>query len=139
MSNLSHVELSCGVTDLLSLAEAMQAASHARSVAFTKLAQVAVDPSWDILLFLFIALARGERATVVQVCNSTLAPKTTAIRHIQLCEQHGYVTRTADTIDRRRIFLSLAPSGVEAMRGYLEQIPLTSMRCGTLATSNGRK
>lgn len=124
MSKLACAGPPTAVSHLLPLAEAVQAAGHARAAAFTKLAKVVVDPSWDILLFLFIAEGNSERATVLQACNSTLAPRATAIRHIQLCEQHGYITRSADATDRRRVFLRLSPSGVAAMREYLEQIPL---------------
>lgn len=111
--------------DLLALAEAVQNARYARAEAFPKLASLIADPTWDILLALFIAHERGETMTVIKACDSTFAPKATAIRHIRLGEQQGYINRAADTVDRRRVFLALAPDGVSAMRTYFESMPLT--------------
>jgi hypothetical protein len=113
--------------ELLALAEAVQNARHARAEAFPKLSSLTADPTWDILLFLFIAQYREETITVIKACNSTFAPRATAVRHIRLCEQQGYIDRTADTTDRRRVFLALTPSGIAAMRRYFGQLQLTAV------------
>lgn len=110
----------------LALAEAVQIARNARATVIPQLATAIADPTWDILLFLFIAHEKGEPATVVKTCDSTHAPRATAIRHIAHCEQQGCITRSADPSDRRRVFLALAPAGVLAMRQYLEHLPLTT-------------
>jgi DNA-binding MarR family transcriptional regulator len=111
--------------ELLPLAEAMQAARTTRAAAFPNLVNQIADPTWDILLFLFIAHERGERVMVTQACDSTQAGRATAIRHIRTCEQYGYVTRDADITDRRRVFLLLSPIGLTQMRRYLGSVSLT--------------
>jgi hypothetical protein len=100
-------------TDLLALAEAVQGARYARAEAFPKLSSITADPTWDILLLLFISHQRGEIITVIKACNSTFAPRATAVRHIQLCEQQGYIERPADTIDRRRVFIALTSGALQ--------------------------
>jgi hypothetical protein len=125
MSQPAHPDRPIAAGESLSLAEAVQAARSVRAAAFPDLASQIADPTWDILILLFIAHVRGERVMVTQACDSTSAGRATAIRHIRTCEQYGYVTRSADIADRRRVFLSLTPRGITQMRKYFEDIPLT--------------
>jgi hypothetical protein len=51
------------------------------------------DPSWDILLELFVSTLEGRKVTVSTACMAACAPTTTALRHIAYLVQEGLVVR----------------------------------------------
>ena len=71
------------------------------------------DPSWDILLDLFISKREGRKVTISSACIAASAPTTTATRHISHLVQVGLVKRIPHPSDARSAYLELTP-GAEA-------------------------
>jgi hypothetical protein len=66
------------------------------------------DPSWDILLDLYIAQREDRRVTVSSACIAASAPTTTATRHISHLVQTGLVVRVPHPCDARSSYLELS-------------------------------
>lgn len=79
------------------------------------------DPSWDILLDLFIAGSKGRLVAVKEACLASGAPNTSALRCIQLLQDAGLVARQADPSDGRRQLLALSVEGRSRMECYLRR------------------
>jgi len=71
------------------------------------------DPSWDILLDLFISKREGRKVTISSACIAASSPTTTATRHISHLVQVGLVKRIAHPSDARSAYLELT-SAAEA-------------------------
>jgi DNA-binding MarR family transcriptional regulator len=67
------------------------------------------DPSWDMLLELFVASERGEGLTVTSLCHASGVPLTTALRHLQRMEQFGLVLREGNRRDSRLTVIRSTP------------------------------
>lgn len=78
------------------------------------------DPAWDILLDLTAARAEGRRVSVTSLCIASGVPPTTALRWITQMTEQGLLQREEDTVDRRRAYIGLSDSAVEAMARYFE-------------------
>ncbi|NCP18457.1 MAG: winged helix-turn-helix transcriptional regulator [Erythrobacter sp.] len=78
------------------------------------------DPAWDILLDLTAARAEGRRVSVTSLCIASGVPPTTALRWISQMTEHGLLQREEDMVDRRRAFVSLSDTAVEAMAQYFD-------------------
>ena len=79
------------------------------------------NPSWNIMLDLFVKSARGD---VVSVTSATLAsryPPTTGLRHVHFLIEAGYVRRIADERDRRRFLLRLTSAAERAVAKILNE------------------
>lgn len=76
------------------------------------------DPAWDILLDLLQAELMERRTSVSSVCLAACVPATTALRWLKNLEEQGFVVRRADPLDRRRVFVELAPSASSAIRRW---------------------
>jgi len=66
------------------------------------------DPSWDILLDLYISHHLNRRVSVTSACIASCAPASTALRWIVLLCDRGLLVRRPDPKDGRRVFLELA-------------------------------
>jgi DNA-binding MarR family transcriptional regulator len=80
------------------------------------------EPSWDLLLELFIAERTGNLHSVKSACISTTASTTTAVRSLRQLEAQGLIYREADLVDKRRIYVRLQPSAVRSMDGLFEDL-----------------
>ena len=69
------------------------------------------DPSWDILLDLFISKRESRKVTISSACIAASAPTTTATRHISHLVQVGLVKRIPHPKDARSAYLELTPGG----------------------------
>ena len=69
------------------------------------------DPSWDILLDLYIAKREGRKVTISSACIAASAPTTTATRHISHLVQAGLVMRVPHPVDARSSYLQLSAAG----------------------------
>ena len=78
------------------------------------------DPAWDILLDLAAARAEGRRVSVTSLCIASGVPPTTALRWIAQMTDRGLLLREDDTRDRRRAYVALSDTAVEAMARYFE-------------------
>jgi hypothetical protein len=66
------------------------------------------DPSWDILLDLYIARREDRKVTVSSACIAASSPTTTATRHISHLVQTGLVVRVPHPCDARSSYLELS-------------------------------
>jgi hypothetical protein len=63
------------------------------------------DPSWDLLLDIFIASQEGRRMSVASACLGAPVPAGTALRCIAHLTDAGLVRREADSGDPRNFYL----------------------------------
>jgi DNA-binding MarR family transcriptional regulator len=80
------------------------------------------EPSWDILLDLYVQSHEGRIVTVSQLSLATGAPPTTALRWINTMAEAGLLARRQDETDGRRVLVSLSERGEEAMRLLLASV-----------------
>jgi predicted transcriptional regulator len=73
------------------------------------------EPTWDILLDLFIAAGEGRRVPTTSACIGANVPPTTALRWLRILETRGLVEREDDGRDGRRTFVCLTARGTAAM------------------------
>jgi DNA-binding MarR family transcriptional regulator len=81
------------------------------------------EPTWDILLDLFVAGEGNRHRAIKEVCLNSHVPDATALRYIEQLVEHRLVERHPDKTDNRRKFLRLTPKGARCMVGYLETMP----------------
>jgi DNA-binding MarR family transcriptional regulator len=79
------------------------------------------EPVWDMLLELYVHHAAGRRLTTYGLCNELHVSATTAFRRIHEMVDAGQLLREPDTVDRRRVYVSLAPDQLRAMETYLRR------------------
>ena len=73
------------------------------------------DPAWDILLSVALADLEQQRISMGELCDAADAPRTTALRYLQVMIDEGVVVRVDDPLDRRRKFISLSPNAAVQM------------------------
>lgn len=93
-------------------------AAHKRRSAFID-GDLLFDPAWWMLVDLYCAELRGERLSVTAVTIGSGVPDTTALRYLHILEQRGYVQRTPDATDKRRLFVTMSRTIFKAMRDYM--------------------
>ncbi|MFL6846551.1 MAG: hypothetical protein ACJ8ER_16915 [Allosphingosinicella sp.] len=76
------------------------------------------DPSWDILLELFVSTLEGRKVTVSTACMAACAPTTTALRHIAYLVQEGLVIRRPHPCDARSTYIELTGQAVSRLTQY---------------------
>jgi len=81
------------------------------------------NPAWDLLLFLYEARLSGTNVTVGDVGNGTGTRPTTTIRWLEILESEALLDRRRDTIDTRRVYITLNDKGAAAMRAYFNSVP----------------
>ena len=77
------------------------------------------DPSWDMLLDLFIQRADGKLTTVTSACIGASAPPTTALRHLSMLIEQGYVERRGSERDQRVFYVDLSHAVFDQMVSLL--------------------
>jgi hypothetical protein len=102
------------------LVRRMIAARQARGAYFDM--ALFADPAWDMLLDLTAAHAEGQQVSVTSLCIAAGVPATTALRWIKQMVDSGIFRRIADRTDRRRAFIALSDSSLEAMSRYFADI-----------------
>lgn len=78
------------------------------------------DPTWDMILELYVASVEGRDLPVSHLCSLSGGSITTALRHIEQLEALGHVRRSADAADRRRVNVKLLPGLAEAVERWLD-------------------
>lgn len=104
--------------DVLSHAKRLYAARRRRDRAFAGY-DLFGEPSWDILLDLFIAGEERNLIGVSSACIAACCPPTTALRWLGLLLDQGLIVRTDDPDDARRVNVALSATGMQLMQGYL--------------------
>ncbi|KQU52997.1 hypothetical protein ASG67_09060 [Sphingomonas sp. Leaf339] len=77
------------------------------------------EPAWDMLLALYVANEESQTMNVKGLVACADAPVTTSQRWIEHLAKLRLVTRVVDTVDRRRVEVSLSQTGIEAIEAYL--------------------
>lgn len=65
------------------------------------------EPAWEILLYLLVRDADGERVSVSDACAASGVPTTTGLRYLAYLTQQGHVVREPDPEDARRTLVRL--------------------------------
>lgn len=73
------------------------------------------EPTWDILLDLYIAAREDRRVPTTSACIGAHVPPTTALRWLRILETRGLIEREDDGRDGRRTFVRLSRQGIESM------------------------
>lgn len=80
------------------------------------------DPAWDMLLDLTAAHAEHVQVSVTSLCIAAEVPATTALRWIKQLVECEVFVRVADPNDRRRAFIALSDSSIDAMARYFDEL-----------------
>lgn len=80
------------------------------------------EPTWDILLDLYIAAREERRVPTTSACIGAHVPPTTALRWLRILEARGLIEREDDGRDGRRTFVRLTWRGLAAMDASLASL-----------------
>ena len=80
------------------------------------------EPTWDMLLDLFIADCERRKITIKSVCIGANVPTTTAMRHLRWLHEQGLVERLSHPRDARSTHVRLTAQAITAMQNYLTEI-----------------
>jgi len=86
------------------------------------------EPTWDILLDLYIAHREDRRVPTTSSCIGAHVPPTTALRWLRILETRGLVEREDDGRDGRRTFVRLTHRGTVAVDACLASVHLNVAR-----------
>jgi hypothetical protein len=106
-------------TDVVEIAESLYRNRRDRARFFDD--SLFGEPSWDILLDLFISSERGVQISISSACQAAAVPTSTALRCIKLLIEKGLVNRVDDSTDGRRSFLVLSDLSRDRMIGLLQR------------------
>ena len=76
------------------------------------------EPSWEMLLHLYIAKFEGQSLPTKAVLAASGAPTTTALRHLSELELKGLVTRKPSNKDQRVILIELTEKAYRKFHTY---------------------
>lgn len=79
------------------------------------------DPSWDILLDLYVAEKENRPVSVSRACLASTAPPTSALRAVAMLCQRGMVRRIQDEQDDKRIYLRLSNESRMKVAQWVEE------------------
>jgi len=80
------------------------------------------EPSWRMLLELFIQFAGGAKVSTKSMCIMSGCPDTTALRVIDRLENAGLIKRSSSLEDKRVKLLELTQKGVVAVGSALQDL-----------------
>jgi hypothetical protein len=81
------------------------------------------EPSWDILLDLFIADEAGKSVSVSSACIGAAASHGTALRHLGSLQRKGLVERRAHSHDRRCQQVNITEAAAASMHDLFASLP----------------
>lgn len=105
--------------DRLALSLARQIYASRRRRARYMNADLFGEPTWDVLLDLYVAACEERRVPTTSACIGAHVPATTALRWLRIMEMRGLVEREDDGKDGRRTFVRLSRRGYEVMTALL--------------------
>lgn len=79
------------------------------------------EPSWDMLLALYIAHGEGYRLTISNLCVESGVPPTTALRWVDRLVESGQAIKSPHPTDARSMFVDGHPDVLNKMRQFLER------------------
>lgn len=80
------------------------------------------DPAWDMLLDLYAAHYENQQVSVSSLCIAASVPSTTALRWIRTMSDAGFLERTRDATDGRRIFIHLSENARQKLDQYFDAL-----------------
>lgn len=80
------------------------------------------DPAWDMMLDLYAAQLEGNEVSVSSLCIAAAVPTTTALRWIKLLSQRGWLLRSHDPGDGRRVNMHLSDTALEKLDRYFDSL-----------------
>ncbi len=104
------------------LVEGIYRARRLRDDAFGPIAGQFREPTWDILLDLYLAAAKGRPVSVSSACIGSGAPQTTAIRHLALLESAGLVVRSPNPMDNRAGIVTLTEEAIRRVDDWARRV-----------------
>jgi len=81
------------------------------------------DPSWDMMLDLYIQTSRGISVSVSSACIGATAPPTTALRYLADLEKRGIIRRFSHPTDKRSLHVQMTEEGMDLMDRICAQMP----------------
>jgi len=84
--------------------------------------QIFGEPGWEMLLDLFIHMNLGKAVNISSMCLATNAPKTTALRYIELLAEMGLIQKVASPHDGRITYVKLTPKAYVSLGTYLLEV-----------------
>ncbi len=96
------------------------------------------EPTWDILLDLYVAARENRRVPTTSACIGAHVPPTTALRWLRILEMRGLVEREEDGRDGRRTFVRLTDRGRGVMEAFLGNLADTLLLALGDASSDPR-
>ncbi|TXC67971.1 MarR family transcriptional regulator [Sphingomonas ginsenosidivorax] len=78
------------------------------------------DPSWDMILELYVATIEQRALAVSELCSLSGGSTTTALRHIENIEALRYISRGPDPDDRRRLIVTMLPLLEDSLNQWLD-------------------
>nr|WP_276589133.1 MULTISPECIES: MarR family transcriptional regulator [unclassified Sphingomonas] len=79
------------------------------------------EPSWDMILDLYIAEHEGRRVDVSGLCLASGVASTTALRYVELLVDDALIAKVDDTDDGRRSFVTISDTLRAAIDEWLDQ------------------
>lgn len=79
------------------------------------------EPAWDILLDLAVHEGQGRPLSVTGACVGSAVAPTTALRWVNVLEKKGFIQRSPDPLDHRRVYLVLTQLGRAHMRNFVKK------------------
>lgn len=104
---------------LLATAKMMRRARRGRAEFFG--AEMFADPSWDLLLELFIAELSGERRSTGTLCLAANTASGTTVRYLRYLENAGLAAPLEKDGSDLLPTHGLTAKGFQLMRGYIEK------------------
>lgn len=95
------------------------------------------EPSWDILLDLYISEWEGRSTCISSACIAACVPPTTALRWIETLVQEALVERVNDSRDKRRIHLTLTDKARDLLIKWAMQCLLSRGAPNGATNGNG--
>ena len=80
------------------------------------------DPAWEMLLYLYEAEITQQRPSIRDIPRQTKVAPTTVLRWLEALEGQGFIVRTPDPSDGRRVFVSLSDEALARMDGLFVAI-----------------
>lgn len=76
------------------------------------------EPSWDMLLYLFVARLERRKVSITTACAASGSPTTTALRHLNMLERRRLVERIANPSDRRASIVRITEDGMQKIEEW---------------------
>ena len=83
---------------------------------------VAGDASWVMLVELYLAAMEQRTESISSLCVASGVPSTTALRYIKTMTDAGTIIREDDPGDGRRVFVYLAPDGLQRIEQLFDEM-----------------